>query len=159
MHQTNQVQLSSKVVEVIVQSLNRVGLFETPWTVAHQAPLSVGFPRQEYWSGLSFPSAGNIPDPGIEPGSPALLEWAAVPSSRGSSKPGIQPRSPTLQANSSLSEPPGKLKNTGVGSLSLLQGIFLTQEHNWGLPHCRQILYQLSYQGNPGTWHIQLFFR
>ena len=47
------------------------------------------------------------------------------------------------------SEPPGKPKNTGMGSLSLLQGNFLTQESNWGLLHCRKILYQLSYQGSP----------
>ena len=39
----------------------------TPWTVACQAPVSMGFPRQEYWSGLPFPSPGNLPDPGIEP--------------------------------------------------------------------------------------------
>ena len=44
----------------------------TPWTVARQAPLSVGFSRQEYWSGLPFPYPGDLPDPGIEPGSPAL---------------------------------------------------------------------------------------
>ena len=44
----------------------------TPWTVACQASLSVGFPRQEYWSGLPFPPPGNLPDPGIEPVSPAL---------------------------------------------------------------------------------------
>ena len=44
----------------------------TPWTVACQAPLSVGFSRQEYWRGLSFPSPGDLPDPGIEPRSPAL---------------------------------------------------------------------------------------
>ena len=43
----------------------------TLWTVAHQAPLSMGFPRQEYWSGLPFPSPGDLPDPGIKPGSPA----------------------------------------------------------------------------------------
>ena len=53
-------------------SLSHVWLFATPWTVAHQAPLSVGFPREEYWSKLPFPSAGDLPDPGIEPGSPAL---------------------------------------------------------------------------------------
>ena len=53
-----------------------------------------------------------------------------------------------LQADSLPSEPPGKLKNTGMGSLSLLQGIFLTQESNQGLLHCKQILYQLSYQGS-----------
>ena len=46
---------------------------ETPWTVIHQAPLSMGFPRQEYWSGLPFPSPGDLPHPGIKPGSPALL--------------------------------------------------------------------------------------
>ena len=49
-----------------------VQLFVTLWTVAHQAPLSMGFSRQEYWSGLPFPSLGNLPNPGIEPGSPAL---------------------------------------------------------------------------------------
>ena len=62
--------------------------------------------------------------------------------------PGIEPRSPTLQADSLPAEPQGKPKNTGVGSLSLLQQIFPTQESNWGLLHCRQILYQLSYQGS-----------
>ena len=46
--------------------------FVIPWTVARQASLSMGFPRQEYWSGLPFPSPGDLPDPGIEPGSPAL---------------------------------------------------------------------------------------
>ena len=44
----------------------------TPWTVAHQAPLSMGFSRREYWSGLPFLSSGDLPDPGIKPGSPAL---------------------------------------------------------------------------------------
>ena len=63
--------------------------------------------------------------------------------------PGIKLRSPTLQANSVPSEPPGKPKNTGVGSLSLLQGNFLTQESNQGLLHCRQILYQLSHRRRP----------
>ena len=66
------------------EALSGVQLFATPWTVAYQAPLSMEFSRQEYWSGLSFPSPGDLPDPGIEPGSPAL------------------------QADSSLSEPPGK---------------------------------------------------
>ena len=59
-------------MEVKVKSLSRVQLFATPWTVAYQAPLSMGFSRQEYWSGLPFPSPGDLPDPGIEPGSPAL---------------------------------------------------------------------------------------
>ena len=55
-----------------VKSLSRVRLFVTPWTVAYQAPPSMGFSRQECWSGLPFPSPGDLPDPGIEPGSPAL---------------------------------------------------------------------------------------
>ena len=71
--------------------------------------------------------------------------------SRGSSQPGIKPRSPALQADSLPAEPQEKPKNTGVGSLSFLQRIFLTQELNPGLLHCRQILYQLSYQGIPYT--------
>ena len=72
-----------------------------------------------------------------------------MPSSRGSSQPGIKPRSPALQVDSLPSKPPGKPKNTGVGSLSYLQGISLTQELNQGLLYCRQILYQVSYQGSP----------
>ena len=56
---------------VCVQLLNHNRLC-TPWTVACQAPLSVGFPRQEYWSGLSCPTPGDLPNPGIEPTSPAL---------------------------------------------------------------------------------------
>ena len=57
---------------VNVKSLSRVRLFATPWTIAHQAPVSMGSSRQEYWSGLPFPSPGDLPDPGIEPRSPAL---------------------------------------------------------------------------------------
>ena len=79
------------------------------------------FSRQEYWSGLPCPPQGDLPNPGIEP------------------------RSPALQADSLLPEPPEKPKNTGVGSLSLLQGNFPTQELNPGLLHCRWILYQLSH--------------
>ena len=83
------------------------------------------FSRPEYWSGQPFPSPGDRLNPGIKP------------------------RSPALQAYSLPAEPQGKPKNTGVGSLSLLQQIFLTQELNWGLLHCRWILYQLSYQRSP----------
>ena len=72
------------VKKVKVKSLSRVRLFATPWTVAYQASPSMGFSRQEYWSGLPFPSPGHLPDPGIEPGSPAL------------------------QADALTSEPPGK---------------------------------------------------
>ena len=72
-----------------------------------------------------------------------------MPSSRGSSQLGIKLRSPALEVDYLLTEPPGKPKNTGVGSLPFLQGIFLTQESNWGLLHCRLTLYQLRYQGSP----------
>ena len=57
---------------VLVKSLSCVQLFATSWTVAHQAPPSMEFSRQEYWIGMSFPSPGALPDPGIEPGSSAL---------------------------------------------------------------------------------------
>ena len=69
---------------VKIKLLSRVWLFATLWTIAHQAPPPMGFSRQEYWSGLPFPSPGDLPDSGIEP------------------------RSPTLQADALTSEPPGK---------------------------------------------------
>ena len=59
-------------VKVKMKSLSRVQLFATPWTVAYQAPPSMRFSRQEHWSGLPFPSPGDLPYPGIEPWSPAL---------------------------------------------------------------------------------------
>ena len=55
-----------------MKSLSHVQLFVTPWTVAHQALQSMEFSRQEYWSGLPFPFPGDLPNPGIEPGSPSL---------------------------------------------------------------------------------------
>ena len=75
-------------LKVKVKSLSRVQLFATPWTVAYQAPPSMGLSRQQCWSGLPFPSPGDLPDPGIKPGSP------------------------TLQADALPSEPPGKLLNS-----------------------------------------------
>ena len=72
--------------KVKVKSLNRVRLFVTPWTIVYQAPQSMRFSRQEYWSGLPFPSAGDLPDPGIEP-------WSTA-----------------LQADTLTSQPPGKPK-------------------------------------------------
>ena len=62
----------AKFIFVVVESLSCVGLFAIPWTVAWRVPLSMWFPRQEYWSGLPFPSSGELPDLGIEPMSPAL---------------------------------------------------------------------------------------
>ena len=67
------------ILRVKVKLLRCVRLFVTPWAVAYQAPLSVGFSRQEYWSGLPFPSPGDLPDPGIKPRSP-VLQAEALPS-------------------------------------------------------------------------------
>ena len=67
--------------------LSHVQLFATPWTIACQAPLSMGFSRQEYWSGLPFPAPGDLPNPGIEPTSPV---------------------SPALAGRFFTTEPPGK---------------------------------------------------
>ena len=64
--------VEGKGIAVVVYALSRVQLFATSWTVAHQAPPSVGLPRQEYWSGLPFSSPGDLPDPGTEPSSPVL---------------------------------------------------------------------------------------
>ena len=89
-----------------------------------------GFSRQEYWSGVPCPPPGDLPNPGIER------------------------RSPALQTDSLPAEPPGKSKNTGVCSLSILQGIFPIQKSNQSLLHCRQILYQLSCQGSPEPEHV-----
>ena len=66
-------------VKVKVKSLSCVQLFATPWTVAYQVPQSMEFSRQEYWCGLPFPSPGDLPNPGIKPGSPAL-QADALPS-------------------------------------------------------------------------------
>ena len=88
------------------------------------------FSRPEYWSGWPFPSPGDLPNSGIEP------------------------RSPALQVDSLPAELEGKHKNTTVGSLSLPQPIFLTQELNWGLLHCRSVLYQLNYLGSPEAIRI-----
>ena len=78
-----------------------------------------------------------------------MLGWEPFPLSRGSSQPRDRIQVSCMQMDSLPSEPPGKPKNTGVGSLSFLQGIFLTQESNWGLPHCRRILYQLIQKRSP----------
>ena len=79
----------------------------------------------------------------------SILERVAIPSPGNLPNPGIEPRSPALQADSLPAEPQEKSKKTQVGSLSLLQGTFPTQELNRGLLHCRWILYQLSHQGSP----------
>ena len=105
-----------------------------PWTVACQAPLFMGILQAR------------------------MLEWVAMPFSRRSFRPrnwtGVL--SSALQVDSLPAEQPGKPKNTGVGSLSRLQGIFPTRVSNLGLLHCRRILYQLSYQGNSMIYELLL---
>ena len=129
-----------------------------PWAVAHQAPLSMQFPKQEYWSGLPFPSPGDLPNTGIEP-----RYWTHVSCLAGRfvttgplGKPKVRNESETRSVMSNSLQPdglyspwnsPGQI--TGVGSLSLLQGTCSTQGSNWGLPHCRWILYQLSHKESP----------
>ena len=71
-HGAEEKRIDGEKVEGERQSLSRVRFFVIPWTVAHQAPLSMELPRQEDWSGLTFLSPGDLPDPGIKPGSPAL---------------------------------------------------------------------------------------
>ena len=110
-----------------LKSLSCIQLFATPWTTK-----SMEFSWPEYWSGQPFPSPGDLPNLGIEP------------------------NSPTLQVDSLPAEPQGKPKNTGVGSLSLLQWIFPTHELNWGLLHCRWTLYQLSYNKTMMFFKIQI---
>ena len=93
-----------------VCALSHVQHFATPWTVAHQAPLSTGFSRQEYWSRLPFSSPGDLPDPGIEP------------------------RSPTSRADALTSEPPGKLcfmLCSPVCCLYLPFTVFVLSTDNW----------------------------
>ena len=95
-----------------------------PWAVAHQAPLHGVLQAR-------------------------ILEWTAMPSSRGSFQPRDQTHVSRTACEFLTILAPGKPKNTGVGSLSLLQGIFPAQELNQGLLHCRQILHQLSHQESP----------
>ena len=87
-----------------MKSLSRVRLFVTPWTVAYQASPSTGFSRQEYWSGLPFPSPGDLPNPGIEP------------------------RSPTLEADALTSEPPGKPQSDSVINIYILFHFSLSRD-------------------------------
>ena len=105
--------------------LSPVWLFPTSWTAVYQAPLSMG----------------NLQG--------RILEWVAMPSSRGSSQ--LRDRTQVSQVDSLLSEPPEKPEYTGVGSLFLLQGSSWHRNRTGVFLHCRQILYQLSYQGIPSS--------
>ena len=111
------------------QSLNHVPV--TPWTVAHQAPWSRGFSRQEYWSGLPFPTPGDLLNTGVKPeslSSPALARgFFTTNTTWESESKGCSILSNSLRPNGLYSPWDSPGQNTGVGSLSLLQGIFPTQ--------------------------------
>ena len=144
-------------LKVKVKSLSPVQPFSTPWTVAYQAPPSVGFSRQECWSGLPFPSSGDLPNPGIEPGSPAL-QADALPSAP-PGKPNslativceVTQSCPTLCDPMDCSLPDSSVHGIFQAivlewiAISFSRGIFPIQGSNPSLPHCRQMLYRLSH--------------
>ena len=116
----------------------------------------MGFSRQEYWSESPFPSPGDLPDPGIEPRPPALQADSLL------SEPPGKPLSSPKQVSESHSVVSDSLRprglyspwnslgqNTGMGCLSLLQGIFPTQGLNQGLRRCRRVLHKLNHGGSP----------
>ena len=124
-NQPTRVSLYREFECAVVQSLSCVQLFWDPMDCSSPDSSVHGISQARILQLLPFPSPGDLPDPGIQPVSPAF------------------------QADCLLSEPPRKPKSTGLGNSQLLQGNFPTQESNQGLQHCRQIFYQLSYQGSP----------
>ena len=140
----NCIKPKDKCVCVLTCAIMETPTLCDPVTVACQSPLSMEFSRQEYWSGLLFPTPGDLPNPGIKPESPvspALAGGFLESESHSGVSDSLQPHGLNSPWNS-----PGQ--NTGVGSLSLLQGIFPTPGLNPGL-HCRRILDQLSHKGSP----------
>ena len=134
--------------------------FATPCTVACQVLLFVGFPRQEYWSGLPFPSLWDLPNSGMEPVPPVLAGGFFTTESPGKPLKGSEKWSESHSVVSNSLQPHGLYspwispgQNTGVGSHFFFWVIFPSQGSNPDLPHCRWILYQLSHQGSP--WGIK----
>ena len=133
------------------QLLNCVRLFATPWTVAHKAPLSVEFSRQEYWGGLPFPTPGDLPDPGIEPTSlvsPALASGFFTTSAAWEAPP----TNSWHQFSLCVEEPPWKqilqlLSSLQISLLTWLPSCLQPQERPWArtilgfltLRHCETI--------------------
>ena len=114
--------------KVKVKSLSCVWLFATPWTGVYQNPPSMGFSRQEYWSGLPFPSSGDLPTPGIEP-------W-----------------SPTLQADALPSEPPGKSTEGKLGLILMGRAMLSKSLIQFSVP---SLLFDLKPNYGGGNWESQ----
>ena len=112
----------------ICQSLRCVQFFVTPWTVARQAPLSMEFSRQEYWSGLPCPSLGDLPHPGIKPGSPAL---------QADSLPSEPPRKPVIYNGRKL---------ISSGEKVTLYIFYQLYNHSFTKHECSQEQYQFENQ-------------
>ena len=146
-----------------VKSLSRVWLLAIPWTAAYQAPPSMGFSRQEYWSGVPLPSPKDL---SVIPEILKLLRrkqaiysftlvlaffffFLDLSSQRRKVKWKLLSCVRLFVTHGPCSPRNSPGQNTGVGSLSLLQGIFPTQGSNPSLPHSRQFLYQLSHKPNP----------
>ena len=149
------------------KSLSRVWLFATPWIyspwnspsqntgVDSLSLLQRIFLTQGLNQGL--PRCRWILYQQNHQGSPRILEWVAYPFSSGSSWPRDQARVSHIAGGFLTSWATREAQETGVGSLSLLQWIFLTEGSNQSLLHCRRILYQLSYQGRPISMYICVF--
>ena len=116
-----------------VKSLSRVWLFATWWTVAYKASPSMGFSRQEYWSGLPFPSPGDLPDPGIEPGSPALQADALTSEPPG--KPLAAAAAKSLQSYPTLCDPidgsPPGSSVSGILQARTLEWVAISFSNAW----------------------------
>ena len=113
----------------------------------------MGFSRQEYWSGLSFPPPGVLPNAEIKPESPHCRQILYYLSHQGSSNESRSAVPDSLRPHGLQSPWNSPDQNTTVGSCSLLQGIFPTQGSDPGLLHCRWLLHQLSHKGSPTEEH------
>ena len=129
--------------DIHAQSLSCVWLFATPWTVAPQTLQSMAFSRQEYWSGLPFPSLGDLPSPGIEPASPALVGelFTTEPSGKPLTKVGFSQTSSCLMGQMRSRTPPYLFHAPRSGSCVWRSG-----------PSCSVLVHDILPQvGNPGT--------
>ena len=140
-------------VHVCVRALSRVQLLATSWTAARQAPLSLGFPRQEYWRGLPFPPLGDVPNPGIEPGSPGLQADSPTPLSHWGSTIRI-----TVWSNYSTSGYIHQSIESKDSNRSLFTNVHSSVIHNCqqnrNNPNVHQLINGKTKRGIPIQWTI-----